>query len=64
MDFTKLTSLEYKGAIIGMILGDGYLGDRGIKTCSISEEYIKMKEQILKQLTATTIYKDERRIGS
>lgn len=64
MDFEKLTSLEYKGAIIGMVLGDGYIGEHGFKTSSISQEYIKMKERILQQLTATSIYKDEKRTGS
>uniref|UniRef100_A0A6M3XA15 Putative homing endonuclease n=2 Tax=viral metagenome TaxID=1070528 RepID=A0A6M3XA15_9ZZZZ len=51
----KLSSLQFKGAIIGMVLGDGCISRGYIKTTSVIKEYAEMKKDILSQLTDTTI---------
>lgn len=60
MEITKLSTLQFKGALIGMILGDGNLSSRGFKTTSILKEYVEMKDKVLNQLTKTTLSKYEK----
>jgi len=64
MNITKLNSVEFKGAIIGMILGDGCIANRSLKTTSILKDYVEMKDKVLCQLTATTTSKYEKSKGS
>ena len=53
----KLSSLQFKGAIIGMILGDGSLSKRKnsfLRITSIIKDYLQFKANILSQLTKIT----------
>lgn len=71
MEFNKLIKQELKGIIIGMVLGDGFLSPSDTKKknshfqgASIHESYIKLKSQILSQITETKISVDNNRINS
>lgn len=65
MEFKKLNKLEFKGAIIGMILGDGNLtslrenrNNSSMRIYSVVKSYIEIKQSILSQLTETVINKN------
>jgi len=64
MEIDKLTSLEFKGAIIGMVLGDASIVKGALKTTSVVEEYTQFKRKILSQLTEVSFAKYEKGEGS
>ena len=65
MNLYKLSQQEFKGALIGMIWGDGSINERGMfRTSSVVESWVLAKEKILSQLTETTMNKDEKRLGA
>jgi len=67
MELKKLSTLEFKGAIIGMILGDGSLSKRSnssLKITSVVKGYAEVKKEILSQLTDVSISKYKKSNGS
>ncbi len=64
MNIYNLSHQELKGALIGMIWGDGNITENGMfRTSSISESWVMAKHKILSQLTDTTLRKEEKRTG-
>lgn len=66
MKSTKLSKKEFYSAILGMVLGDGYLRYNQTNYPAFSlchsrkqKEYLLWKKQILEQLTATTYREDQ-----
>ena len=64
MDIHNLISLEFKGAIVGMVLGDASIGRGALKTTSVVEEYARFKWRILSQLTETSFAQYEKSASS
>lgn len=65
MNLYNLSQQELKGVLVGMIWGDGSINDRGMfRTSSVVESWVRAKEKILSQLTATTSSCDEKRLGA
>lgn len=63
MDIKNL--IELKGAIIGMILGDGHITRNGyVQIASISKEYLIWKKEILENLTDVSLKEEMKREGS
>ena len=54
------STLQLKGVIIGMILGDGWLDWRGnnarLEVSSVSKGYIEWKKKILERITSVKMY--------
>ena len=61
LSVTTMELLQFKGAVIGTVMGDGCLRKYGCLECSsTSKEYLEWKKEFLEELTEVKIRRDDK----